>query len=110
MPTSAASCATAPSIRSTSAASAASASGRPWSGVMVLVEPRLQDDLRGNAIALAPMRATSVSRRSERVARGLARVALVLEGDGKREAIGKLVREFAGADCHRMLGGVGVDR
>ena len=46
MPTNAASRATAPRMRSTSAASAASASGRSSGGVMRVVEPCLQDDLR----------------------------------------------------------------
>src|SRR6058998_1655950 len=109
MPTSAASCATAPRIRSTSAISTASASGSV-SGVMRLVEPRLQDDLRRELVAQPAIRAAATPALRQLPARDFARPALVDQRDGQPMAPLELAGEVARAGAHRMLGAVGVNR
>src|SRR5690242_4510130 len=110
MPTSAASCATAPRIRSTSAASAVSASGRWVSGVMTSIEPGLQDDLCGDLVAQRAIRAAAATGGLECIARDLARMALVLQRNGKREAAREVAGERARLHGQRVLGSVGVQR
>src|SRR5437867_13157500 len=110
MPTSAASCATAPRIRSTSAISTASASGSV-SGVMLrLVEPRLQDDLRRELVAQPAIRAAATPALRQLPARDFARPALVDQRDGQPMAPLELAGEGARAGAPRTLGAVGGSR
>src|SRR6185437_16714687 len=98
MPTNAASRASAACIWSTSALSAASASGIV-SGVMRLVEPRLQNDLRGDLVAPRP---SGAARALQAVPRAFARPAFVDQRHGHAEALSELGRETTCASGHRV--------
>src|SRR5215831_11022388 len=91
MPTNAASYATAPRRRATSASSSASASG--ISGVILLVKPGLEDHVRGKLVAQRAIFVTAHSRGRELAFREFAREALVDKRDGHVEARRELARE-----------------
>src|ERR1700746_12297 len=82
MPTKAASCATTSRIFAASAASTVSASGIAL--IAALVEPRLEDALRGDLVALGTTPPAALPR-IERRLRELGRPALVHRRDGQTE-------------------------
>src|SRR5688500_912424 len=98
-------------MRSASAASTRSASGSGSSmrgSAGMLVEPRLQDHLRGDFVALRAAATAALARALERRSRVLRRMALVGFNDGKPEAAGEPPRETPRARGHRVLGAVGM--
>src|SRR5437763_12396737 len=109
MPTKAASCATAPRIRSTSAVKAASASGNV-SSVMELVEPRLKNDLCGHLVASRTRIATAAPRGAQILLGHFARPPLVDERDRYRKARVQLADERTNFRRHRMRCAVRVHR
>src|SRR5487761_2527901 len=109
MPTKAASWATAGSMRATSAASAASASGSS-EDVMCLVEPCLQDNLCSLLVAHRAAGASTAARGCELVARNLARPALVDEIHRQDVALPDRGSEVPRPCGHRVRRTVGVRR
>src|SRR5262249_2530979 len=107
MPTSAALMATAPRIRSASAASAPSASGNPLRR-SVLVKVGLQYQLRCDAITHAAMLARLHSGGRQRSRRGLGSVPLVNKRDFDVETAGELSREAACPRRHLVFRAIGV--
>src|SRR4030088_2664662 len=99
MPMNLASIATAPRILSSSAASACSASGKPSGSPSValvgfaLVKIGLQDELCGNLIAYAFVRARFHSRIGQRSRRGVSREAFVDQLRRETEAAFELLGE-----------------
>src|SRR5689334_8657111 len=108
MPTKAASYATAPRMRSTSAASAVSASGS--AGIScALIEIRLQDQLRGNLVAMrssCPAAALAI----QLALCDFGRPAFVDLGNRQSKAIGECARKTPGLCRHRVGRAVGVRR
>src|SRR6516165_4560249 len=100
MPTNAASYATAPRRRATSASSSASASG--ISGVMLLVKPDLEDHVRGELVAKRAIFAAAHSRGREFAFGKFARKTLVNQRDGQTEPGVELGSEAACLRRHLM--------
>src|SRR5260221_1682789 len=107
MPTNAASKATAPRMRSASAASVASASGICGASV---IEPALQNDLGGDLIANFASLASAGACLVERSLCQLRGPTLVGELDGHLKAAGKFPRELLRARRHGVRHTVGVHR
>src|SRR5512137_2966935 len=105
MPTNAASCATAPRMRSASAASAASASGSP----VVFIEVSLQDYLGRDRVARGAVAPRTAPRGRNARLRLVGRVALVDEAHRHAEATLEPAREAARPCGHLVLGAVGMD-
>ncbi len=108
MPTNAASCATAPRIRSTSARERRFGVGKGVSSLVRFIEPCLQDDLRGGLVALRPHRAPAAAGGAQRLFGRFARPALVDERDRQREARFELARKAPRAGRHRVRRAVGM--
>src|SRR5207248_3470901 len=100
--------ATAPRMRSTSAASAASASGICGVSLM-LIEISLQDHLRGDLVAMCAA-AASGAIAIQPILRNLRCPSLVDQRDGKPEALAKLAREAPCALGHRVRRAIGMQR
>src|SRR5947209_19240690 len=109
MPTKAAAWSTAGRMRSTSSASAVSASGS-CGAVMRAVEISLQDDLSGERIAQPALVARAVSRLAQRRACELRGEALVDLDDRKLVSPVQLARKAAGARRHLVRAAVGMQR
>src|SRR6516162_5745146 len=111
MPTNFASNATAPRMRSASAAIISSASGRATNRVSVgLVEPTLEDELRRDCIA-GSLTALPVDTGSGKLSvRGEARESLVNATDLQSETTGELSGEALGTCGHLVLAAVSMHR
>src|SRR5438552_574885 len=108
MPTNAASNATAPRIRSTSARSVASASGS--SGVSLLViEIGLQNKLRGDLVAMFAALA-SAALAFQVILCDFGCPALVDQRNGQAETCTKLAREVSRLRRHRVRCAIGMQR
>src|ERR1700720_1409357 len=101
MPTNFASNATAPRIRSTSAANVCSASGRGTRDVsLVVVEPGLENQLRGDRVAACAARSCADIWRGECGGGALRREPFVDARDAQSEARFELPREAGGVRRH----------
>src|SRR5438128_2035150 len=109
MPTNPASIAIAPCMRSASAASAASASGRAFRRFM-LIEVSLQEQLCGDAIAQPALVARLHSGHRELLGSGLTAVTLVRKCYRDAEPAFEPSGESLRPVCHLMRGLIGMGR
>src|SRR5687767_12262387 len=115
MPTSAASCATAGRMRSTSVAKASSARGSCVPGgcgstLRLLIEIALEDQLGSDLVAARATSSAAFAGPSQPHLRVLRRMALVDFDDRQCEAPGELACEAARTLRHGVLGAIGVHR